>query len=320
MNKTGKIGAACFVGGAIFVWVALLVNPKYLWVAALSGASAGYLGYEFREVLRCMPIAFNALITIVTKVFLSLVRVTKRGLKSGWEWLHECHPFQQLGLLVAIVPLEITTGICLAWLHERPPGWYWLILGVLLIAEAVIAVGIVVYIPIVIIARLFSFIGARYGEKKFWRQFVTLDKIDEIDQEVKSLIEKGYTEAPLTYSNVSRWFFKGLVLAVYGIVWKVPVILLRECVFKIIILELCLGIGGGLWNLVVLIHKKERVLCAIDSVIGGSVAWFTFAVHASSSPEKLFAVVCGGILGAFVGVLNYELVSKRLLKVVPVHG
>ena len=52
-----------------------------------------------------------------------------------------------------------------------------------------------------------------------------------------------------------------------------------------------------------LIHSDIRLLCGTDAAIG-AVVGFLFG----------YAIV-GAIIGGFLGVLNYELVSKRLLRV-----
>jgi hypothetical protein len=54
-----------------------------------------------------------------------------------------------------------------------------------------------------------------------------------------------------------------------------------------------------------LIHSDERLICLADSMMGAAVGYLW------SSP------VVGAIIGAILGVLNYEIVSVRWLKLVP---
>jgi hypothetical protein len=56
-------------------------------------------------------------------------------------------------------------------------------------------------------------------------------------------------------------------------------------------------------TLFVLIHSDLRLLCGIDSLIGSAIGYFTGNV------------LIGALVGGVLGVLNYELVSKRWLKV-----
>ena len=60
MEKTLKIGLACFIGGITTTGIALLVAPAFWWLGLIAGFPAGYLAYEFREVVRAVPPAFKA--------------------------------------------------------------------------------------------------------------------------------------------------------------------------------------------------------------------------------------------------------------------
>ena len=50
MSETKKIGIACFIGGAVCVIIALLVNPMFWWLGLIAGFAAGYFAYEVKEV------------------------------------------------------------------------------------------------------------------------------------------------------------------------------------------------------------------------------------------------------------------------------
>ncbi len=58
-------------------------------------------------------------------------------------------------------------------------------------------------------------------------------------------------------------------------------------------------------ELFIRIHSKERLLCAVDSAIGVCVGYL--AGNA----------ILGGLAGVAFGMLNYEIVSKRILHLVP---
>lgn len=55
----------------------------------------------------------------------------------------------------------------------------------------------------------------------------------------------------------------------------------------------------------VLIHSDLRLLCGFDAAIGTAIGYFTSNV------------IIGMLAGGVIGVLNYELLSKRLLHLVP---
>ena len=62
------------------------------------------------------------------------------------------------------------------------------------------------------------------------------------------------------------------------------------------------------WHLFKLIHSDERLLCGIDAAIGVLIGYFTGNA------------LIGALLGGLFGVLNFEIMSKRVLKVVPMHS
>jgi hypothetical protein len=53
------------------------------------------------------------------------------------------------------------------------------------------------------------------------------------------------------------------------------------------------------------IHSEIRLLCMTDAILGVLAGYYSG--HA----------LIGGIVGAILGVFNYELISKRALKLVP---
>ncbi len=60
-------------------------------------------------------------------------------------------------------------------------------------------------------------------------------------------------------------------------------------------------IGLFIKRLFILIHSDERLLCGVDAAIGAAIGYF------------LGSAFLGAIVGGCLGVLNYELISKRLL-------
>src|ERR1043165_4725792 len=94
------------------------------------------------------------------------------------------------------------------------------------------------------------------------------------------------------------WFYAigGILMAILGLILK-------------------LIIGGVL--LFKFIHRYERVLCALDGTLGGVITYVRFTSPHNTPMQNVVAVIFGMILGAGWGVLNYEIISKRVLKVVP---
>ncbi|MBU1179898.1 hypothetical protein KJ885_03065 [Patescibacteria group bacterium] len=61
------------------------------------------------------------------------------------------------------------------------------------------------------------------------------------------------------------------------------------------------AIGRFVKHLFILIHSDARLLCGIDSAIGAAVGFFAGSA------------LIGGLAGGVFGLINYEVVSKRLL-------
>ncbi|OGZ36037.1 MAG: hypothetical protein A2V60_01840 [Candidatus Portnoybacteria bacterium RIFCSPHIGHO2_01_FULL_39_19] len=56
------------------------------------------------------------------------------------------------------------------------------------------------------------------------------------------------------------------------------------------------------------IHSEIRLLCGVDAAIGTAIGYF--AGNA----------IIGAIAGGLFGLLNYEVVSRRILRLVPVKA
>ena len=64
-----------------------------------------------------------------------------------------------------------------------------------------------------------------------------------------------------------------------------------------------------------IIHSDKRLLCGIDGALGGAIAYLALGSFAPSAGGKVLVVVCGGLIGAALGIANWEIVSKRILRV-----
>ncbi|MDD5043685.1 MAG: hypothetical protein PHD51_03400 [Patescibacteria group bacterium] len=69
------------------------------------------------------------------------------------------------------------------------------------------------------------------------------------------------------------------------------------------------------WTLFKLIHSNERLLCGVDAGLGTMIAYFlSLNLAPLTTATFIFLVICGGIFGAGFGIVNYEIISKRLFK------
>lgn len=295
MDTTKKIAIACFVGGVLCSSVALVFTPDYWWLGLLAGFAGGYLGYEFREACKAIPVA---------------LRATRNGGTVAWdgavdrvrEWRSHDHPFAYTGVFL-VLPLTI-------WFA---PSFVDFVLGsgslgigitvaVVFLPLALVEIGYVLVLPIVFLA----FIGARLGERCYWRPFIS--EYDQVEH-AAMLSARGYCEKPLTYGNVLRWAAEGLgITALFFVwtLWKYLAIRVWQCVYFA-----C----RFLWHLFRLIHSEKRVLCGIDGTLGGMISYVWLISPSALFAEQVLLVLFGGLLGAAFGVVNWEIVSIRVLKV-----
>jgi len=297
--ETRKIAMACFVGGAICVIVALIFTPMFWWLGLIAGFVSGYLAYEFQEVLKSIPKAF-------TVTYKWAIECWKNADKKVIESSRKPHPF-----LYPSVAISSLLFLCRGWLFLSDltidssissPFFY-----LALIEAFCVYVGIssmILCVPIVFLA----FLGVRFGEKSYWVPLImTEDKHKE--ETIKALQARGLVEQPLTYRNTLRWVIKGIFIIIQFFVWTLWKYLAIGVYKSIQFLLL-----DFLWEVFKLIHSQKRLLCAIDGTLGGALSYVIFSSFVSTRIEQIVMVIFGGILGAGIGVINWELVSKRLLK------
>ena len=303
--ETRKIAVACFIGGALCCAVALMFAPVYWWFGLIAGMAGGYISYEFREVCKAVSIA---------------LRAAGRGSVSAWDgaiakakaWLPKPHPF--------FYPAAIVITPLFAWAAYHVVPWgnqvvmelplpFSIIIATFIYAEVVMVFVFLVWLAMVPLFT-FAFIGARAGERCYWQPFASIEDKDK-EAHVQKLNEKGYREEPLTYLNVLRWTVVGIAVTIRFFAWT-----LWKHLAIGVWTTLCF-LGRFAWHLFKLIHSEKRALCAIDGTLGGAVSYIWFASSVMSFPEQVVFVVFGGLLGAAFGVANWEIVSKRILRVAP---
>lgn len=298
--ETRKIAVACFIGGALCCAVALMFAPVYWWFGLIAGMAGGYISYEFREVRKAVPVA---------------LRAAGRGSVYAWDgaiakakaWLSESHPFFYPATLLALPAWGAMLGP--VWVKEVLSGKEPVFLSVLFSVLFVESYVIFVMMSLGVIGIL-AMIGARISERCYWVPTMEASGDDQ-QKHFAELREKGYREVPLTYGGVLRWSAKGLGLTLKFLAWTL---------WKHLAIgawaALCFS-GRFAWHLFKLIHSEKRVLCAIDGTLGGAVSYIWLASSVMSFPKQVMFVIFGGLLGAAFGVANWEIVSKRILRVAP---
>ena len=117
-------------------------------------------------------------------------------------------------------------------------------------------------------------------------------------------------------------FFCGSTAQIAFIIFlQTPPGMLLACIAFLCLMAAMMAIEGWpllkafIRNLFFFIYSRELVLCAVDGALGAGVSYILFVLIGNM--ELGPALLSGGLLGGLLGVVNYEIVSKRLLHLAP---
>lgn len=307
--ETKKIAGACFVGGALCVAVALAVVPVYWWLGLFAGFIGGYFAYDFRKVFAAIPKAWRTARRFAAR---------DRGVLFARqrEWFSTLGPFMRVAM-VLVVPFSMwTVFLSLEWLGDSiifmSDGVSCYVFVTLLLGMGALVWTILSIVAIQLVAvclYCLAYIGVKVGERGYWWPRLKYWGEMSNEQSIAWLEEKGLQRKLLTYTNVLRWICKGFGIGILFFFWP----LWRY---------LAIGTGKGLcllgkffWHAFRLIHSNKRLLCAIDGTLGGAVSYLSLTSSAETVEAQVMITLFGGIIGAGLGIVNWEIVSKRLLHV-----
>lgn len=308
--ETRKIAAACFAGGVICCLVALLVTPAYWWMGLLAGFAGGYLGYEFREALRMIPVAWRVVMAESQSSWQIFLDEKSRAARIVQEWLAEKHVFLYPGALCSLA----AAGWVMYCLSLLPPQEQ------MSQPRAIVSIGFVVMalgmFCFTLVIMGLAYAGCVHVERAYWWPLV--ERYD-IARRVGRLEARDLRRKPLTYLNVLRWALEGVVVVAFFLavlLWIYIVAFLIQFTWRTVRL-----LSKFLWHVFKLIHSEKRLLCGVDGALGGGASYLWLVSAAMTPMEQLTMTMFGGLLGAALGVANWEVVSKGLLRVhiKPVH-
>lgn len=305
--ETRKIALACFIGGALCSLVALLFTPTFWWLGLIAGFVGGYLAYDFREVLRAIPKAAQAVGQVIAKEW-----------PGAKKWLARPRPIIYWAVSLTIITCSVGSllwgrRLVQAAIQDNTP------MGVLL-GMVLTSIAVVLFVTALTLSALVE--KGAVAERCF--RISTPEDVSRWSNRRKYYSDMGYTEKPYTYANAYRWMRRGLGVVCLGVIeflfrdmWRpVGEFLLNVLIYAGLVLFGCVFypcLFG--WKLFKLIHSHKRLLCAIDCAIGGAMSYLLLARSAHTLGAQVALVLFGGLLGAGLGVLNWEVVSKRLLHV-----
>jgi len=308
--ETKKIAIACFLGAMICTAIALAFTPQYWWLGLLSGVAAGfitgYVSYDVKDVVLAMPRAWRQTVRhcrngwygsgrLIVKTALFL-----RGLAEAFWWLvSRRHPFLHLPMLAGITCM-VLMFICFPVDPSDPD--IGTVIGVLTMFNFCIL--------LIALQLLFSLSNEALERKKqkFWVPSLW-EVFDDQDSMINREVEKGLSPQKPGYFSVMHYFSIGVLHSIKPYLKIAVKVILSPLyfVFYLVPVFVC--------KLFLLVHSRARLLCAIDGTLGGTIAAIYFRSVAFGSAEYIVAICFGGILGTAWGILNWEIISKRILKI-----
>ena len=272
-----QVFVACFSGALIGGFIALDLFPDAWWSLPLGMIVGGFVGY----------LAIN-------------LKEVKAAIPRAWNKAKGWRPSEELKLFIKTEFLGVFTFLVLT-------------------VSAALAI---LLIPVVYYQSFSAPLHMTQEDKNSMLALFILSELIPVilwlglsfeafgnfcDSERKELLKtRNYVRKLLRWVNPLTLFF---YFPLRGILYEFP-----RIAFKII--KACPKIAKGgvafmkmvfafLKHFFILIHSKLRVLCAVDAAIGVIIGYL------------LENVLLGGVVGGFFGVLNYYLISIRLLKLVP---
>ena len=288
-NETRKVAFGCGFGAMVFCLVALAVVPRLWWAGLIAGSIAGYLAYDFREFFSAITKAVKTAWEMSKEVIGIEAGIILKGVKRP-------RPVTYLAILIGMIGFAIISNDVGLFRRSMAP------------LSSMVVVALAMTIPAFGIGFIAEIV------------LITLINIGMSDMgggERSALQNRGYSK---TYKALGigvgkmvlfflwtgwRYLFRGIAYLAKSSVVPMIMIILYMIHFVIIIVPETFR----------LIHCNKRLLCGIDGTIGGAISYFWLFSPQMSLSEKVMLVLFGMVLGMFCGVLHWELVSKRWLKV-----
>jgi hypothetical protein len=261
-------------GAFIGTVAAFEVNRWFWWLGLLAGGLTGYLSFEWRTIVRAVPVAWRA----ATKL-----RMPKRE-----------NPVVLLNML-------LTSAVTMSWVAcsyagIRLSSWvmstygdfagFWLCINV----GSKIAFGLALVVSLCIVTGTLA------------TTFDWLEGKQSLYYELKGAEDELKWNWRISAPIVVGWY---LPLGIVMLVRRTPAagrfILIRLARIPGLLSRVARFVGRFFRNLFLLIHSDERLICGVDALLGTAFGYFAHSV--------IIGMLAGGVLG----IVNYELVTKRWL-------
>jgi len=278
-HESQKVFLACAIGAGIGSFVALEVSAMFCWIGFLLGGLAGYLSYEWKEVIRAIPKAYRGVAGYkFPQHYFAALKWNSVFIFNVCIWLLTFFGCLFVGPYVYDV-------------HQKGQtvDWYTILTGF-----PFVLVGLWLLTSFVYDTNTFGLFMVREKEGKSGKNL-------ELAEEAKNLsywtfpplvifwhLPRGIIFVARRFPEFAKWFVAGcwLVACEWGSFWK-----------------------KFLWNFFLLVHSEMRILCSVDAFIGTVIGYFV--------GSALMGALYGGIVGVFNFLVITELCLKRIWRVIP---
>lgn len=311
-EKIKSMAAALFASGSItFLLLSILTSLGAGWsilIAVLTGAVVGYFGYNFQAVLRAIPIALKKAAPILSSLF---------------KWMYG--KFAKPSLL-NLFTIPVIIGFFLGLFYPLEDSTKSL-LSSILVAIVVADATAILSVFILLILGITFFCGINQEREERWKKRLGVKKKEDV---IDALLWNG------VHWSWMLLFFKDLVIGNFCLFFIVIPRAILKCIvtyspkvlhFLLLTCPKCLfitipcAIGRFFKILFLLIHNDIRLICGIDGPIGGLATYSLIQLGSNFSVfsplAQLGLTFLGGAVAICFGLLNYKLISIKLLKLNP---
>lgn len=320
-DETRERAIAFFVATVSCLATALIVSPRYWWLGIIAGFAAGYIGYEFKAVIKAVPLAFKK---AISKIAFALKK----------------YPIELTSIILSIIPVICSLVVIIFSSVIDSHAVNVIDSHAIKYSLFIFLVGGIYLIYLLILSTITYLTCLGYTKTKKYEAFWARSSAVRGSQNFEH--EWPHPE----YIDLVRYFFSGISeligLLIKNLIWlicgigplgkyllKTTSILITTILVSIaagiIIAPLVIGfilflitymiyvLGEFFWHLFKLIHKKERVLCGMGGTVCGTMGYLLFSPQGLPLIQQCLVVIFCGIIGAGLGILDYKIVSIKWL-------
>lgn len=280
-NTALKIGLACALGALIGTMISLKINNYFWWVGTLAGLLTGYVSYEFPRLIKSVPEAWQKTRASVNTDFKD-VKVTFFKIPAK----EERKEFWLIGSALLIAIININAGVFYLEYFDE------LVKGVRPLLQSLLIISFLFFWMLVAVSACAAFIG---GIVLFFGFFLVIE--DKLQDEKFILTIDDERISIKTLTKIVKY---GSFIVLTPLCLYFALKYIKKGIYYCVRF-----IGKFFKNLFLLVHSEARLICGVDAGLGSLIGYYY------ESP------IIGALCGAVFGIVNYYVVSIKILKLEP---